>query len=115
MLKLHSRRIISVAFVLASIRCVPAGQEPAATFPARPTVKDANTSKTIDGISAAAIAGSKKDPAAVERGSKTFATYCAGCHGAGAKGGPGAPNLVRSLLVLDDEKGILIAPVIREG
>jgi cytochrome c oxidase cbb3-type subunit III len=64
---------------------------------------------------AAAIAGSKQDPAAVERGGKAFATYCAGCHGVAAKGGPGAPDLVRSLLVLDDEKGILIAPVIREG
>jgi mono/diheme cytochrome c family protein len=64
---------------------------------------------------AAAIAASKQDPAAVERGRKVFATYCAGCHGVAAKGGPGAPDLVRSLLVLDDEKGILIAPVIREG
>jgi mono/diheme cytochrome c family protein len=66
-------------------------------------------------ISAAAIAGSKQDPAAVERGGKVFATYCSGCHGVAANGGPGAPDLVRSLLVLDDEKGILIAPVIREG
>src|SRR5689334_7417095 len=109
MLKLHFGRIISVAFVLTAIRCLPGAQEPAATFPARPTVKDTNTAKTIDGISPVAIAGSKQDPVAVERGAKTFATYCAGCHGAGAKGGPGAPNLVRSLLVLDDEKGILIA------
>ena len=51
----------------------------------------------------------------MERGGKLFATNCAGCHGATAKGGPGAPDLVRSLLVLDDEKGILIAPVMREG
>jgi mono/diheme cytochrome c family protein len=63
----------------------------------------------------AAIAGSKQDPAAVARGAKVFAASCAGCHGATAKGGPGAPDLVRSLLVLDDEKGLLIAPVIREG
>ncbi|MFL6417101.1 MAG: c-type cytochrome [Bryobacteraceae bacterium] len=109
------RRIVRTGLILASIQHFPAGQEPAATFPARPSVKDANNATTKDGISAAAIAGSKQDPAAVERGGKTFATYCAGCHGAGAKGGPGAPNLVRSLLVLDDEKGILIAPVIREG
>src|SRR5438067_10058644 len=115
MMKLQFGRIVSVAFVLASIQWMGAGQEPAATFPARPTVKDANTAKTIDGISPAAIAGSKQDPAAVERGAKTFATYCAGCHGSGAKGGPGAPDLVRSVLVLDDEKGILIAPVIRDG
>ncbi len=70
---------------------------------------------TNDTISAAAIAGSKQDPAAVERGGKVFGMYCAGCHGVAAKGGPGAPDLVRSVLVLDDEKGILIAPVIREG
>jgi mono/diheme cytochrome c family protein len=51
----------------------------------------------------------------VERGGKLFATNCAGCHGATARGGAGAPDLVRSILVLDDEKGILIAPVIRNG
>jgi cytochrome c oxidase cbb3-type subunit III len=85
------------------------GQEPAAN-----PVKPAQTANN-DTVTAAAIAGSKQDPAAVERGGKVFATYCAGCHGPTAKGGPGAPDLVRSLLVLDDEKGILIAPVIRDG
>lgn len=63
----------------------------------------------------AAIAGAKEDPAAFERGAKLYTTHCAGCHGATGRGGPGAPDLVRSLLVLDDEKGILIAPVLREG
>lgn len=82
-------------------------QEPRAT---------ANASKTNDsGVSAAAISGSGQDPAAFERGGKVFATFCAGCHGTAGKGGPGAPDLIRSVLVLDDEKGILIAPVIREG
>jgi cytochrome c oxidase cbb3-type subunit 3 len=66
-------------------------------------------------VSQAALQGSKQDPAAVDRGDKVFATYCAGCHGRAAKGGPGAPDLIRSVLVLDDEKGLLIAPVIREG
>ncbi len=75
------------------------GQEPAAN----------------SGVSAAAVKGSGQDPAAYERGGKTFATYCAGCHGVAGKGGPGAPDLIRSVLVLDDEKGILIGPVIREG
>ena len=37
-------------------------------------------------------------------------------HGApAARGGVLAPDLLRSLLVLDDEKGILIAPVLRDG
>jgi cytochrome c oxidase cbb3-type subunit 3 len=67
------------------------------------------------GPGSAAIAASKEDPQAVDRGAKLFAANCGGCHGANAKGAPGAPDLVRSVLVLDDEKGILIAPVLREG
>ena len=63
----------------------------------------------------AAIAGAKEDPAAYERGAKTYTQYCAGCHGATARGSVGAPDLVRSILVLDDEKGILIAPILRDG
>ena len=82
-----------------------------------PAVRGAGTRSgaTIGGVSAAALAASKEDPAAVDRGSKVYATYCAGCHGNTGRGGAGAPDLVRSLLVLDDEKGILIAPVIRDG
>ena len=64
---------------------------------------------------AAALAGSKEDPAAVGRGAKVYAGSCAGCHGPSARGNVGAPDLVRSLLVLDDEKGILITPVLRNG
>ncbi len=66
-------------------------------------------------VTAAAIAGSKEDPAAYARGANVYTANCQGCHGPGARGGPGAPDLVRSLVVLDDEKGILIAPVIRNG
>jgi mono/diheme cytochrome c family protein len=67
------------------------------------------------GASAAAIAGSKEDPAAVERGGKLYVSNCGGCHGVTARGGVGAPDLIRSILVLDDEKGILIAPALRNG
>jgi cytochrome c oxidase cbb3-type subunit III len=63
----------------------------------------------------AAIAGSKEDPAAYERGAKAYTQFCAGCHGATGRGSVGAPDLIRSILVLDDEKGILIAPVLRDG
>jgi len=80
-----------------------------------PRVNPNSPASANSGVSAAAISGSGQDPAAFERGGKVFATYCAGCHGAAGKGGPGAPDLIRSVLVLDDEKGILIAPVIRDG
>ena len=84
------------------------GQEPANT--------GAGTRSPNDGsVSAAAIAGSKQDPAAFQRGAALYTSYCAGCHGPNARGGPGAPDLVRSLVVLDDEKGMLIGPVLRNG
>ncbi len=65
--------------------------------------------------SASAIQGSKEKPDAVERGGKLFASKCGGCHGPAGKGTKTAPDLIRSVLVLDDEKGILIAPVIHKG
>ena len=63
----------------------------------------------------AAIAGAKEDPAAFERGAVAYAKNCAGCHGANGRGSVGAPDLVRSVLVLDDEKGILITPLLKNG
>lgn len=64
----------------------------------------------------AALRGSKEDAAQVERGAKLYASNCASCHGATAKGifGKGS-DLVRSLYVLEDEKGILLTPPIRNG
>ena len=86
------------------------------TWAQEPVVHPGPTNQTKDDVvGAAALAASKQDPAAVARGAKLFRSTCAGCHGANAKGGPGAPDLVRSILVLDDEKGLLIGPVVREG
>jgi mono/diheme cytochrome c family protein len=103
----HSKRLCVPVMLVFAAATLTWGQEPAAS--------KANGGGLIDGISPAAITGAKEDPAAFGRGSKAYAKYCAGCHGALARGGAGAPSLVRSLLVLDDEKGLLIAPVIREG
>jgi cytochrome c oxidase cbb3-type subunit 3 len=100
------------ALLLVSAATSVFGQEPP---PPPADITHTPRPANVNTASAAAIAGSKQDPAAYERGIKMFATYCAGCHGATGRGGPGAPDLIRSLLVLDDEKGILIAPVIREG
>src|SRR5271170_1879616 len=55
------------------------------------------------------------DPAAVERGQKTFSANCGFCHGANAQGGDSGPDLVRSPLALDDERGDKIGPVILQG
>ncbi len=52
---------------------------------------------------------------AVERGQKEFIAQCASCHGANARGDDNGPDLVRSEIVLDDEQGSLIGPLIRQG
>jgi cytochrome c oxidase cbb3-type subunit 3 len=80
------------------------GQEPPPTGSGR-----------IGGIGIGAYPQRKEDQAAVERGRVTFSTNCAFCHGADIRGGDGGPSLLRSQLVLDDQKGELIGPVIRSG
>jgi cytochrome c oxidase cbb3-type subunit 3 len=55
------------------------------------------------------------DPAVVSRGRQIFSANCSFCHGSDARGGEGGPNLIRSELVLDDNKGELIATVVQNG
>jgi len=59
--------------------------------------------------------GPAPDPAAAERGEKLYTPNCAFCHGAKANGGDTGPDLIRSALVLHDEKGELIGPVVHKG
>jgi mono/diheme cytochrome c family protein len=58
--------------------------------------------------------GAAPDPAAAERGAKLYSPNCGFCHGEKANGASG-PDLVRSAVVLHDEKGELIAPLLRQG
>lgn len=56
------------------------------------------------------------DPAAIGRGKAIYGANCVFCHGAEARGGDGGgPNLLRSTLVLEDQKGERIRPVVLEG
>ena len=56
------------------------------------------------------------DPAVIERGRTLYSVTCSACHGADARGGQlGGPNLLRSQLVLADEDGEAIVPVIQGG
>lgn len=55
------------------------------------------------------------DPAVVDRGKAIYGVHCNFCHGSDARGGEGGPNLLRSQLVLNDQKGELMAPVIQNG
>jgi len=55
------------------------------------------------------------DPAAIERGRALYGVNCTFCHGADTRGGDGGPSLLRAAIVLDDQNGELIAPVVKNG
>ena len=57
------------------------------------------------------------DPAAVERGRTAFGGKCASCHRANARGGQGfsGPDLIRSVLVLQDINGRQIGASLEAG
>ena len=47
----------------------------------------------------------KYDPASRDRGKAAFGAACAFCHGTNARGGQGGPDLLHSVIVLQDEDG----------
>jgi len=97
------------ALAFAAAVCAPAQTPTAGTAAARPGEKGRIVA------SPKAILDSKEDQAAVERGGRIFIAQCGRCHGNSAKGLDSGPNLIYSLLVLRDENGDLIAPVLRSG
>src|SRR5436190_22682247 len=54
-------------------------------------------------------------PEQVAHGQQIFRSNCSFCHGSDARGGEKGPNLVRAQLVLADQHGELIAPVVQNG
>jgi cytochrome c oxidase cbb3-type subunit 3 len=56
------------------------------------------------------------DQAVVARGKTIYEVNCRACHGPDLRGGDmGGPNLLRSQLVLNDQHGELIMPVVKSG
>ena len=56
------------------------------------------------------------DPAVIARGEALFGINCKACHGGDLRGGDlGGPNLLRSALVLGDQGGEAIVPVVQKG
>ncbi len=58
--------------------------------------------------------GAPPDPAEAKKGAPIYKQNCGGCHGEDGRGAQ-APSLVRSVVVLHDEKDESIGPVIRSG
>src|SRR2546423_6841766 len=54
-------------------------------------------------------------PEQVARGQQLCKSNCSFCHGSDGRGGETGPNLVRDQVVLADQQGELIAPVVQNG
>ena len=56
------------------------------------------------------------DPAVIARGNGLYGVHCRACHGVDLRGGDqGGPNLLRSNVVLNDQQGELIVPIVVNG
>src|SRR5262245_53728809 len=55
-------------------------------------------------------------PEVIERGKALYSVHCGFCHGSDARGGgEGGPSLIRSDVMMNDQKGELLAPVVQNG
>lgn len=96
--------VFLVSLTLALVQSSPAGQPPPpagrggaqATFPAQQRPPG--------------------DPALIARGNGLYGVHCRACHGADLRGGDqGGPNLLRSPVLLNDQAGELILPIVQNG
>lgn len=54
-------------------------------------------------------------PEQLAHGQQLFRSNCSFCHGSDARGGETGPNLVRDQVVLSDQNGELITPIVQNG
>ncbi len=96
---MHLRRRLRCcgALIIAGLTSLAAAQAPAQTpspnYPERPPAP----------------------PEQVARGQQIFRSNCSFCHGSDARGGEAGPNLVRDEVVLRDQRGELITPIVQNG
>ena len=102
-----SARIYSAVSALIVVLCTTLGvaaQPPSAPAPPAPPQRRQDYPVRPPG-----------DPAAIERGKTLYGVNCQFCHGADTRGGDGGPSLLRAQVVLADDHGELIAPIVRAG
>ena len=107
----------AAALLLAASLCAGQADQAASAEKAKTAQqqkKNPTQKKKAETALADLMGGPHLDPAAIERGRKIFVPTCGFCHGNDAHGKSG-PDLVRSALVLHDNKGDTIGPVIHNG
>jgi len=110
---MHSRgRFRFLGSVIIACAAAMSARQAPAQVPARPTPA------TPAGRGERAPDYPERPPAPPEqiaRGQQLFKSNCSFCHGSDARGGETGPNLVRDQVVLADQHGELIAPVVQNG
>src|SRR5215475_12222544 len=106
---------VAAALLCAATTCFGQADQAANAEKQKPAQQKDAPKKPDDGDALASLLGGANiDKEAAERGRKIFVPTCGFCHGNDAHGKTG-PDLVRSPLVLHDNKGDAIGPVIRNG
>lgn len=104
----RSRRLLACLLAAAALPLLAQDEPPAAGRGGRGGGGGRGGTREFLGL------GPPPDAAAAARGEKLYAPSCGFCHGDKARGASG-PNLVRSEVVLHDEKGELIGAVVSQG
>jgi len=104
--------LAALLFGVFAFSLVSRAQEEPTAKPASPTGAQENTHaaqmRQFLGL------GREPDVKIAAEGAKVFGPTCGFCHGASGRGGAG-PDLLRSSVVLDDNQGEVLGPVVRKG
>jgi cytochrome c oxidase cbb3-type subunit 3 len=105
------RRTLLLLPLLVGMTVVPAPQSPAQVPAPPPPPKQASRGERAPDYPERPPA----PPEQVARGQQLFKSNCSFCHGSDARGGETGPNLVRAQVVLADQHGELMAPIVQNG
>src|SRR5688572_25859310 len=108
--------MVSAVVLTRGAQAPPQGPPPAApqTAPAQPPAGGRQGGRGTRPGTFPAQQRPPGDRALIERGRGVYSATCTACHGADLRGGQlGGPNLLRSLVVLNDQQGELMLPIIR--
>ena len=111
---MHSRRHFRfLGFVIIAFAATMCAPQPPAQAPPRP----ASATQAGRGGNRAPDYPVRPPapPEQVAHGQQVFKSNCSFCHGSDGRGGETGPNLVRSQLVLADQRGELITPIVQNG
>ena len=111
---MHSRRRFrfrgSVIIALAATLCAPQSPAQAPPRPAQATKAGRDGNRAPD-----YPVRPPAPPEQVAHGQQLFKSNCGFCHGSDGRGGETGPNLVRAQLVLADQHGELMTPIVQNG